>query len=226
MSEYETTNSRLESEMLTYMDLADVLVRDTGESMVELVASPSLLVSPHDPEMKQVTGDKIFVRESVRYMLGSVCLNLAQQDKSLQLQVLYGYRSLAIQRRNHERVKRSLEDKFSGIDLTEAAHRYVAEPSVAGHPTGGAVDVQLARGGVPLSFGTQVREFVPESYAKSPFVDRVAQANRQLLRKTMLNIGFAPFDGEWWHFSYGDREWAKFYKKPSAIYEQLEFKGI
>ncbi|MDR3125675.1 MAG: hypothetical protein LBU20_01195 [Candidatus Nomurabacteria bacterium] len=29
--------------------------------------------------------------------------------------------------------------------------------------------------------------------------------------KPMMSQGFAPYDGEWWHFSYGDREWAAWY---------------
>jgi D-alanyl-D-alanine dipeptidase len=38
----------------------------------------------------------------------------------------------------------------------------------------------------------------------------------------MTSVGFAPFDGEWWHFSYGDREWAYFYKKKNALYGQIK----
>ncbi|QQR69366.1 MAG: hypothetical protein IPI58_01405 [Alphaproteobacteria bacterium] len=39
----------------------------------------------------------------------------------------------------------------------------------------------------------------------------------------MTSVGFAPFDGEWWHFSYGDREWAKYYGRSHAIYSQIAF---
>ncbi len=39
----------------------------------------------------------------------------------------------------------------------------------------------------------------------------------------MLTAGFAPFDGEWWHFSFGDREWARFYGAENALYEQIQF---
>jgi D-alanyl-D-alanine dipeptidase len=36
-----------------------------------------------------------------------------------------------------------------------------------------------------------------------------------------MRQGLAPFDGEWWHFSYGDREWAKYYEEEAAaIYDQ------
>ena len=43
-----------------------------------------------------------------------------------------------------------------------------------------------------------------------------------ILRKIMLEVGFAPYDGEWWHFSYGDREWAYYYKKYKYLYPQVD----
>ena len=47
------------------------------------------------------------------------------------------------------------------------------------------------------------------------------QENRALLRRAMVAAGFAPFNGEWWHFSYGDREWALVWDAPAALYTQL-----
>ena len=37
----------------------------------------------------------------------------------------------------------------------------------------------------------------------------------------MLEEGFAPYDGEWWHFSFGDKEWAFYYKKDKALFNQI-----
>jgi len=42
------------------------------------------------------------------------------------------------------------------------------------------------------------------------------------LREAMVRAGFAPFNGEWWHFSYGDPEWAALWGEPAALYKQLE----
>lgn len=41
---------------------------------------------------------------------------------------------------------------------------------------------------------------------------------RILLHDLMVAEGFAPFYGEWWHFSFGDREWSVFYDAPYAQY--------
>ena len=43
-------------------------------------------------------------------------------------------------------------------------------------------------------------------------------ANRMFLHDVMLTEGFVPFYGEWWHFMYGDREWAAFTGENSALY--------
>jgi D-alanyl-D-alanine dipeptidase len=66
---------------------------------------------------------------------------------------------------------------------------------------------------------------VPDTFTFSPFISKEAWANRQLLRRVMIQAGFAPFDGEWWHFSYGDKEWARYYDKRAAMYDQLYLKG-
>ncbi len=100
----------------------------------------------------------------------------------------------------------------------------IAVPEIAGHPTGGAVDIQIVKDDMPLDMGTKIWEFTKDPYTFSPFIEQDARDNRLLLRSIMMDVGFAPFDGEWWHFSYGDKEWAAYYKKPSAVYNQIEFK--
>ncbi len=49
----------------------------------------------------------------------------------------------------------------------------------------------------------------------------VHDTGEPLLRRAMAQAGFAPFNGEWWHFSYGDREWAAVWNAPFALYTHL-----
>jgi D-alanyl-D-alanine dipeptidase len=37
----------------------------------------------------------------------------------------------------------------------------------------------------------------------------------------MFAAGFVPFWGEWWHFSYGDREGAAFTGRKAALYDAV-----
>jgi D-alanyl-D-alanine dipeptidase len=216
----------LESKMLGFSDLISIPVTPNGEVMTAIAETQNLTVSPIDPEMIRYTGDSIFVRQTVAALLGSASLLLAERDESLQLNVVYGYRALDIQIKKFEKFKAELSSKYEDVELLEAVHRLIAVPEVSGHPTGGAVDLQICRDGKPLDFGTKIWEFDRKSYTFSPDIAGNAMENRLLLRECLLEVGFAPFDGEWWHFSYGDREWAKYYNRPPAIYEQIDLSNF
>jgi D-alanyl-D-alanine dipeptidase len=94
-------------------------------------------------------------------------------------------------------------------------------PEVAGHPTGGAVDVAATTpDGDVLDTGSTLADFDDLSRVPTfaPGLTGDQRSNRMLLHDAMVAAGFAPFYGEWWHFSYGDREWAAFYEQPAALY--------
>lgn len=212
----------LEGSMLDYDDIAPIEAIDNGEPLVPIRSTPFLRVAPRE-DSREVTGEDVYVRASVALMLGRASMLLYRMDPSAALQVGFGYRSLSVQRRNFERVKENLVGTVPDEDLEKATHRYVAVPEIAGHPAGAAVDVNILRGGVPVDCGTKLWELTKDSYVLSPFVGREAQVNRRKLQGAMLGAGFAPFDGEWWHFSYGDKEWAAYYNRPNALYSQVGF---
>ncbi len=217
----------LEERMLTRADLIRADVRENGEPMVALQPSADLSILPIDPAMLTVTGSSIYVRRSVAARLSAVSRELARRDPGTRLEVVYGYRSLEIQTDHFDAQSRRLSDTFQGNVLIEATHRRVAAPDVAGHPTGGAVDVHILDGEHPRDMGTAVWDFTTTAaYVFSPYVGRRAWENRQTLRGVMLDSGFAPFDGEWWHFSFGDREWARYWDEPVAPYTQLRVADV
>lgn len=116
---------------------------------------------------------------------------------------------------------------LSNEELDSLTHNFIAAPSVAGHPTGGAVDVTIVDSfGNELDMGTKIADFKnPEkikTFAKG--LSKEQKKNRLLLHNILVREGFAPFYGEWWHFSYGDREWACFYKKKKTLYSPIKFK--
>lgn len=217
-------NQQLESCMLKYSDLKRVAVQECKENLVELPRSLPFQTKQIDARMIEYTGDKIYVRQTVSNMLFEANQLLIKVNPRYKLEIVYGYRALAIQQLLYQKIKQKLQKRYSGEQLIEAIHRYIAVPSVSGHPTGGAIDIQIMMDESPINFGTKIWQFSPNSYTYSPYVSKIGQTNRLLLKSIMLSVGFAPFDGEWWHFSYGDKEWAKYYNQPFAIYEQIEFK--
>jgi D-alanyl-D-alanine dipeptidase len=70
-------------------------------------------------------------------------------------------------------------------------------------------DVKLANGEVvpwlddgTIDMGTGFDLFHNCSWAESDLVSKEAQANRKLLRDTMIGVGFQPIRTEWWHFNF------------------------
>jgi len=209
--------------IMSYEALRSVPVQDNGEPLVPLVPSDRLSVAQIGADMQAITGNQIFVRESVASMLSAAGQKLTESNDTYQLQIVYGYRALSIQRRLFDEQCALLAGSYPDKDtLFEAAHQYIAVPQIAGHPTGGAIDIQLVQQGTPIEFGTTIWDFTKHSKTFATSISAETRSNRLLLRSILLQSGFAPFDGEWWHFSYGDREWAAYYEQRSAIYEQTE----
>ena len=145
--------------------------------------------------------------------------------ETCQIVVTYGYRSPYLQKDLFEDKMNQKKEEYptlSELDLIEMVHREIAHPSVAGHPTGGAVDVTIYdyKKGKYLNFGTELYDFSSKNiYYDSDDITKEQKKNRKILRSVMCQQEFAPFDGEWWHFCYGDKEWA-FYKSRRIKYSK------
>ena len=81
------------------------------------------------------------------------------------------------------------------------------------HATGGAVDLTLCREGRPLDMGTDFDDF--SGLARTAALERTcpsglekARENRRFLFHLMASTGLVNYDSEWWHFAYGERQWA------------------
>lgn len=218
---------RLEDSMVKYTQLLTVPVKECDEPLVNIVNIPSGYL-PKMQDMRLVSGDDIFVRKSVLDHLCSAQQKLQDTNSRLSLHITYGYRTLQIQTERFLDRLTVVGKKYypNPTDLYEAVHRSVAVPSVSGHPTGGAVDVFIVNKNTrrQLDFGSPIYNYSTHRYyVFSNETTKAQRKNRMLLRKVMMGASFAPFDGEWWHFSYGDREWAFYYKKPYAIYDQISY---
>lgn len=175
------------------------------------------------------TGEKIFVRKTVAEKLAKVNKILKKEYKFC-LKVVSGYRHPEIQRKYFEKKYQELQKLYPYLkdeELKNLTHNFIAVPEVAGHPTGGAVDVTIVdKNGKELDMGTKIGDFSNlekiKTFAKG--ISKKQIKNRLLLHDILVNEGFAPFYGEWWHFSYGDREWAYFYGKERSLYSPLKFK--
>lgn len=210
----------------TVQQLKAVPIQDCGEPLVSLNECSSHLLCRYMRAGSGLQG--ILVRASVSEKLIRVEKTLQEINPAYALLIADGYRSLPYQEEYFlsEFLKkvREMQGKTIG-EIIEATHLFVALPSVAGHPTGGAIDLTIAQDGVELDMGGAIADFTrPELLpTHSPHATSAQKKLRLTLHDAMIKEGFAPFYGEWWHFSYGDREWAAFYNRPRAPYAPLSF---
>ena len=216
--------------ILQYTDLITIPVQDNGEPLLEVGdLLPEVLCEYQKKDMLPHVGNRFFLRKGVIERLRSAAVAMKKECYNYRFKLVYAYRHPEIQARYFEARKEQL--RLSGSRLTEdelrdRAHLLSASPDVAGHPTGGAIDITLVdETGKEINMGTSIADFSQGEKILTfcPSVLSEAQENRIFLRRLLMEAGFAPFDGEWWHFSYGDREWAKYYERGSAVYDQIRF---
>lgn len=202
----------------------NIKVQDNGEQLVDLRTECQGLFFKIAEYLNDDTEieDAYFVRESVAKMI-------VRARDLLPANILFlvrcGYRTPAIQQREFENDYRKLVEEFpawtkSQLDIE--IEKRTSSVDIAPHCTGGAVDISLVDAkGILLDMGTHMGEFVQKSYTYSKDVTDIVKANRQLLLSVMQEAGFINFPGEWWHFSYGTKEWAAYSNLDLAIYDNI-----
>lgn len=104
-------------------------------------------------------------------------------------------------------------------ELMTLTREFVAFPSTDplrpyNHGGGGAIDLTIVdEKGEPLDMGTGFDDFTDLShtrYFEEHDGNPEARGNRRLLYHLMTGAGFTNYDGEWWHFDYGNPLWASY----------------
>ena len=213
---YEKKYKRIETGFLLYADALKVTEICSESDQEDFVQIPTKFLDG--------TCNVPFARKTVVEKLVGANRWLQRKNSSYQIIVLDAYRSLEEQEKRFGEVFDRIMPQMTGsteIEILEECHKQIAVPSVAAHPTGGALDVMI-RG---LDFGTGYCEWGAgrKLYFASLEISKEARKNRRLLRKTMIRQGFFQYTPEWWHFSYGDKEWAFAKKKKKALYSQKQF---
>ena len=95
----------------------------------------------------------------------------------------------------------------------------------APHNTGGAVDLTIVGpSGIEIDMGTPFDEFTEQSFTNHFANNETSEVhkNRMMFKEIMEKVGFVNYFEEWWHYSFGDQEWAKNTNQPKAIYGSME----
>lgn len=144
-----------------------------------------------------------------------------------------GYRSLDLQKKlfddRYAKLK-SLYPNLSHQELFIETTKMVSpvtnldgSTNIPPHSTGGAFDIYLIDSDNQIiDMGIKVADWMEDvdgliSKTNSDQISSEAKENRKLMSKTLTEVGFINYPGEYWHWSYGDRYWA-YHKNKEAIY--------
>lgn len=181
---------------------------------------------------------EIYLREGVYERLLRAAGHLPE---GYRLVVYDGWRSLDLQEDLFIQYKNELGIQNPQLDdeeLQELTKQFVAWPdsnpsSPSPHNTGGAVDLSVAdECGRVLYMGAEFDETTNRSetmYFEKRLLDGVplvgqeelALHNRRLLFNAMSLAGFTNYPGEWWHFDYGNQNWALISSQGQAVYKSI-----
>lgn len=177
------------------------------------------------------TSEDLFLRQSVAKKIVNIAENLPNH---LFLVLIDGWRAYETQLFLYNRaISYFRKIGHSEQEIKKEIRGFVAFPSKdierpAPHYSGGAIDLTLSDGEKWLIMGTEFDDFTEKSYLnfyerKSELSDteRRARDNRKCLKELMENADFTPNPTEWWHYSYGDRAWARAHNK-APLYGGVE----
>jgi D-alanyl-D-alanine dipeptidase len=207
-------------------DIADAPIglEDCGEPLVDLRTLPRAIVDESRSQISSRSECFCWAREGVAGRLAAAARRL---PAGYSLCIKEAYRPPERQRLSFERCLAKYREAHPGLsapELKRLVSQYVAPLEVAGHPTGGAVDVTLWKEGRELWMGTEFNA-EPEdtgnrTWMDSPDIDDEATVNRAVLASALGGAGFVNYPPEWWHWSFGDKYWAFLSGRP-AIYGLL-----
>jgi D-alanyl-D-alanine dipeptidase len=217
-----------EVEIIPSSVLRTIEVRESGEKLVDLrIKCPQIAFKI--AEYLNVDGlrpaeyeEAHFARETVAEML-----NMAQTrlPKGLKLMIRCAYRTPEVQERQYRKDYDNLKAEnptWEKARLDVEIEKRTAPVDVAHHCAGSAIDLSIIdEEDNQLDMGTKLSEFGIRTYTHSSEISSESRANRQILIEAMEGAGFLNFPAEWWHWSYGDREWA-YHNNQESFYGMIE----
>lgn len=162
--------------------------------------------------------EQCLVRETVAQKLRQAADELPQGWSILIFDAL---RPLETQKALYDQFRETILRERPGLspsELEAILDEFVALPvkrldRPSPHATGGAVDLTLCRDGTPLNMGTGFDDLTPLAHTAALEEDcpaglEPARDNRRLLYHLMASVGLVNYECEWWHYAYGERQWA------------------
>ena len=219
---------RQKSDIIGLECLREIYIEDNGESLVKLLDYvPTAVIVMRESRIR-FPGETLWGRESAVEALVEVAEKLVPN----RLKIYDAFRPLEYQQMRHNMVLDKLRTenpdwtdeqvKAQAFILSSPPSRNLQTPPA--HATGGAFDLTIADAlGNDWDMGSLYGDFdSPLMYTNAAGLSDTQRESRITLIRLMGESGFMSFPGEWWHFSFGDREWSAYQGLEKAIYSRAE----
>ncbi|STZ76458.1 M15 family metallopeptidase [Bergeriella denitrificans] len=212
---------------LNWDDLAAIPIQENGEPLAELEPHERLRLRPaYFSDGIPGAVNHILLRESV---IARLMQALELLPARYGMEVLDGWRPVAVQEALRDDFRRKIMQRhpeFSETEIAATLDQFVANPHNRAmpppHSTGGSVDLTLfdTETGLALDMGTAFDEPSRKSHsaALEALPHSPAQDYRRMLVHIMRQAGFSNIPTEWWHFDYGNQNWAFYTRQTHALY--------
>ncbi len=187
-----------------------------------------IMLAPGSTPYGSAKGELLLRRSAAQRLLKAEKLLHGASADRYSFRITDAYRPLVLQRQHFKNVKIELFEK-EGLDaeaLYDRALECISDPDLMPpHSTGGTLDLTIydTTTGIDVPMGTLVDEVANHRVWtwSIPTHETEIRKNRSLLYFCMTKAGFVNCPTEWWHYSYGDQEWALRKKKSSTLFTSI-----
>jgi D-alanyl-D-alanine dipeptidase len=162
------------------------------------------------------------IRASVYEMLKKAQASL---PAGYRFMVFETYRAFAKQEKLWANTNKQMKERYPDLPedkLFQLCENFTANPYDgigSGHMAGCAIDLTLCdEQGKEFGMGTAMHEKNEKTKTECEGLTPEERTLRGILKKSMEDAGFINYPAEWWHYSYGDHQWAWLTGRKECIY--------
>lgn len=219
---------RTKKDIIHEEELKLIEIIECDDPLISIKENTDFLIKMKPIRLEYAGENDLYARKTIIEMLKQAKNHL---PKNLNFIIFDAYRPIKYQQMRFNTILNKIKSDNPDLTYYEArkeAFIYVFPPSnnpktPPPHSTGGAIDLGLIdQQGNELDMGCEYGIFNDTTYTNNMLINVKQKENRKLLLTTMIKSGFTNYPGEWWHFSYGDREWAAYENKEKAIFGRAD----
>lgn len=197
-----------------------IIIKECGEPLIDIKKfCPDLMLRLDPKRMKKEK--TIYLRKSVAEM---VCRARSYLPHKMSFIIRDGWRPKYVQAEIFQWFINRFKKKYPNWPekkIIQEVKNYVAPSEgsyVSGHMTGAAVDLRLLKNGKRVPMRSSKLNYQENACSLQLKLPLYIQKNREIMFKALKKAGLSNYPKEYWHWSYGDVQWAKRNKKKIAIY--------